>query len=102
MNDLFIEDGLSENDMLNYANTIMGKVSENEVAMDQLNHNTKEQAMLGQFPDSINKAVIESMGIHEKMAMKVLSNEAVAQGFVSLMFDVLMKGLEKETVGLKG
>ena len=102
MNDLFIEDGLTEADMLNYANTICGKVSEDEVAMDQLRSNNKEQAMLGQFPDSINKAVIESMGIHEKMAMKVLSNEAVAQGFVSLMFDVLMKGLEKETVGLKG
>ncbi len=49
MNDLFIEDGLSENDMLNYANTIAGKISENEVVMDQLRSNTKEQAMLGQF-----------------------------------------------------
>ncbi|PNH81113.1 restriction endonuclease subunit R [Vibrio diazotrophicus] len=95
MNDLFVEDGLSEADMLNYANTIAGKVSENEVVMDQLRNNTKEQAMLGQFPESINDAVIESMGIHEKMAMKVLSNEAVAKGFAGLMFDVLMKGLGK-------
>ena len=39
------------------------------------------------------------MGIHEKMAMKVLSNEAVAQGFVSLMFDVLMKGLRGKEGG---
>ncbi|MDY0206654.1 MAG: DEAD/DEAH box helicase family protein [Pseudomonas sp.] len=99
MNDLFIEDGLTEADMLNYANTICGKVSEDEVAMDQLRSNSKEQAMLGQFPDSINKAVIESMGIHEKMAMKVLSNEAVAHGFVSLMFDVLMKGLRGKEGG---
>ncbi|MAC46768.1 MAG: restriction endonuclease subunit R [Oceanospirillum sp.] len=95
MNDLFIEDGLSENDMLNYANTIAGKVSENEVVMDQLRSNTKEQAMLGQFPESINEAVIESMGVHDKMAMKLLSNEAVAKGFAGLMFDVLMKGLGK-------
>jgi len=29
------------------------------------------------------------------MAMKVLSNEAVAKGFAELMFDVLMKGLGK-------
>lgn len=93
MNDLFIEDGLSETDMINYANTIAGKVSENDIVMDQLRNNTKEQAMLGQFPESINEAVIESMGIHEKMAMKVLSNEAVAKGFAGLMFDVLMKGL---------
>ncbi|GAB2997886.1 type I restriction endonuclease subunit R [Psychrosphaera aestuarii] len=92
MNDLFVEDGLTEGDMLNYANTIAGKVSENDTVMDQLRNNTKEQAMLGAFPESINDAVIQSMGIHENMAMKVLSNEAVAKGFAELMFDVLMKG----------
>lgn len=94
MNDLFVEDGLSEGDMLNYANTIAGKVSENDTVMDQLRNNTKEQAMLGAFPESINDAVIQSMGVHENMAMKVLSNEAVAKGFAELMFDVLMKGLK--------
>jgi type I restriction enzyme R subunit len=96
MNDLFIEDGLSENDMINYANTIAGKVSENDVVMEQLRNNTKEQAMLGKFPESINKAVIESMGIHEDMAMKVLSNDKVAKGFAELMFDMLMKGVSSK------
>jgi type I restriction enzyme, R subunit len=96
MNDLFIEDGLSEGDMINYANTIAGKVAENETVMDQLRNNTKEQAMLGAFPESINDAVIQSIGVHENMAMKVLSNEAVAKGFAELMFDVLMKGLGKD------
>lgn len=96
MNDLFIEDGLSEGDMINYANTIAGKVAENETVMDQLRNNTKEQAMLGAFSESINDAVIQSMGVHENMAMKVLSNEAVAKGFAELMFDVLMKGLSKD------
>ena len=45
--------------------------------------------------DSVYDVVIESMGIHEKMAMKVLSNEAVAKGFAELMFDMLIKGLGK-------
>ncbi len=93
MNDLFVEDGLTEGDMVSYANTIAGKVSENDTVMDQLRNNTKEQAMLGAFPESINDAVIQSMGVHENMAMKVLSNEAVAKGFAELMFDVLMKGI---------
>jgi type I restriction enzyme R subunit len=93
MNDLFIEDGLSTGDMINYANTIAGKVAENETVMDQLRNNSKEQAMLGAFPESINDAVIQSMSVHENMAMKVLSNEAVAKGFSELMFDVLMKKL---------
>ncbi|UAA37734.1 type I restriction endonuclease subunit R [Paraneptunicella aestuarii] len=98
MNDLFIEDGLSENDMLNYANTIAGKISENEVVMDQLRSNTKEQAMLGQFPTSINNAIIESMDVHKDMAMKLLSNEAIAKGFAGLMFDMLMKGLNNPAI----
>ena len=91
MNELFIEDGLSEGDMINYANTIAGKVSENEIVMDQLRNNTKEQAMLGAFPESINDAVIQSMAVHENMAMKVLSNGAVAKGFASLILDILTK-----------
>lgn len=95
MNDLFIEDGLSENDMLNYANTIMGKVAENEVAMDQVKNNTKEQAMLGQFPEAIQTAIIESMETHNEMAMKALSEELVSKGIASLVFDMLVRGAGK-------
>lgn len=96
MNDLFIEEGLSENDLLNYANTIAGKISEDELVMEQLRSNTKEQALLGYFPDSITKAVIESMDVHNEMGMKVLSNEVLAKGFAGLMFDMLMKGLQNQ------
>jgi type I restriction enzyme R subunit len=95
MNDLFIDDDLTEGDMLNYANTIAGKIAENETVMDQLLNNTKDQAMLGKFPESIQKAVIESMGAHDDMATKVLANENIARGFAELMFDVLMKGMGK-------
>ncbi|WP_281279955.1 hypothetical protein [Colwellia ponticola] len=42
------------------------------------------------------------MGVHENMAMKVLSNEAVAKGFAEPMFDVLMKGLGKSVAAVKG
>jgi type I restriction enzyme R subunit len=41
--------------------------------------------MLGAFPESMNDAVVQSMSIHENIAMKVLSNEAVAKGFAELM-----------------
>lgn len=35
-NDLFIDYSLTETDMINYANTIMGKVSEEEVTMEHV------------------------------------------------------------------
>ncbi len=98
MNDLFIEDGLSEADMLNYANTIMGKVSENEIAMDQVSNNTKDQAMLGQFPEAIQTAIIDSLDTHNVMAMKALSSEEVSKGIASLVFDMLTKGAFKSSV----
>ncbi|MEZ9860074.1 type I restriction endonuclease subunit R [Vibrio splendidus] len=95
MNDLFIEDGLSENDMLSYAQTLFGKVQDDEVTMDQVKNNTKEQAMLGQFPEAIQTAIIESMETHNTMAMKALSDNAVKDGLASIVFDMFMKGLGK-------
>lgn len=58
MNDLFVEDGVSKSNMLNHVDTIVGKISENEVEMYQLRSNIKKQAMLGQFSESINNAII--------------------------------------------
>ena len=95
MNDLFIEDGLSENDMLSYAQTLFGKVQDDEVTMDQVKNNTKEQAMLGQFPEAIQTAIIESMETHNTMAMKALSDNAVKDGLASIVFDMFMRGLGK-------
>lgn len=102
MNDLFIEDGLTETDMLNYANTIMDKVAENQIVMDQLRNNSTQQAMLGQFPASINAAVIDSMGIHEKMALKVLSNDIISKGFANLVLDMLINRLETKELVTNG
>ncbi|WP_019613511.1 type I restriction endonuclease subunit R [Psychromonas ossibalaenae] len=95
MNDLFLEDGLSENDMLSYAQTLFGKVQDDEVTMDQVKNNTKEQAMLGQFPEAIQTAIIESMETHNTMAMKALSDDTVKNGLASIIFDMFMKGLNK-------
>ena len=75
----------------------MGKVSENEVAMDQVSNNTKEQAMLGQFPEAIQTAIIDSLDTHNIMAMKALSSEQVSKGIASLVFDMLMRGATKSS-----
>ncbi len=42
--------------------------------------------MLGQFPEAINRAVIESMDVNEKMGMKALTSEHVAKGLASLVY----------------
>lgn len=46
LNELFVTDGLSEADMVNYAYAILDKARENSTVMDQVRNNA-EQALLG-------------------------------------------------------
>jgi len=49
LNELFITDNLTDQDLVNYAYTIRDKVRENATVMLQIASNTPEQAMLGDF-----------------------------------------------------
>lgn len=62
-------------------------MQDDEVTMDQVKNNTKEQAMLCQFPEAIQITIIESMDTHNTMAMKALSDNAVKDGLASIVFD---------------
>ena len=97
LNDLFAGEALTDKDMVNYMQTIADKVRENDTVMDQLKNNTREQALLGDFSKAMLDAVLESRGAHEKQAVKVLSNEAVAKSFGDLLLDVLLRGLQKQS-----
>ena len=59
LNDVFVSDGLTENDLLDYARTITNKVSKNEAVMHQIRNNSAEQALLGDLA-SVDNAVMES------------------------------------------
>ncbi|QBZ83838.1 Type-1 restriction enzyme R protein [Hydrogenovibrio crunogenus] len=88
MNELFAGE-LTEDDKLNYAQTIRDKVMENEGVMAQFKVNTPEQTMLGDFPALITNAVIESMDNHQNMATQVLRNEQVQNGFARLILGMV-------------
>jgi len=88
LNELFITENLSDKDMLNYAFVVCDKLCENKVVMTQLDNNTREQAMLGDFPKAIDDAVIGSNEAHKEMMMQYLSSTDVAKGFAHLMYDL--------------
>lgn len=90
LNDLFITDNLTDDDMLNYAKTITDKVRENEKVMHQIRNNSPEQALLGDFSQAIDDAVMDSSNSHQNQMMQVLSNPQVAQGFAKVVFDMLI------------
>jgi type I restriction enzyme R subunit len=89
LNELFITDGLTDKDLINYAHTIRDKVSENQSVMQQILNNTPEQAMLGDFPKALDDAVMDSSEAHRKQMMQYLSNPDIAKGFARVVFDLL-------------
>jgi type I restriction enzyme R subunit len=89
LNELFITDELTDKDLINYASAIRDKLSENHSVMQQINNNTAEQAMLGDFHAALDNAVMDSSEAHQNQMMQILSNPQVAHGFARVVFDML-------------
>ncbi|MGB5446604.1 MAG: type I restriction endonuclease subunit R, partial [Psychromonas sp.] len=92
LNELFITDELTDNDLINYAHTVRDKLRENSAVMTQIANNTPEQALLGDFPQAIDDAVMDSNQVHQAMMMQYLSNPELAKGFARVVFDLLKMG----------
>lgn len=92
LNELFITDNLTDQDLVNYAYTIRDKVMENEMVMMQIANNTPEQAMLGDFPQAVDDAIMGSHEAHQEQMMQLLSNPEKAKGFARVVFDLLQGG----------
>ena len=90
LNELFVTDGLSEADLISYAYTIRDKVRENKTVMHQIENNAPEQALLGDFGDAIDDAVIGSGEAHQNQMMQYLNNKELQAGFQRLVFDMLL------------
>ena len=89
LNELFVTDQLTEKDMVNYAYTIRDKVSENQLVMQQLANNTPEQALLGNFANAVDDAIMDSGDAHQNQMMQLLSDPAKASKFARVVFDLL-------------
>ncbi|ADE54195.1 type I restriction endonuclease subunit R [Coraliomargarita akajimensis] len=89
LNELFITDDLTQNDLINYAHTIRDKVRENEKVMHQIANNTDEQAMLGDFPKAVDEAIMDSSDAHQNQMFQLLSDPKKSKTFARIVFDLL-------------
>lgn len=89
LNELFVTDNLTEQDMVNYAYTIRDKIRENELVMMQIASNSPEQAMLGDFPRAVDDAIMGSHEAHQEQMMQLLSDPKKVAGFARVVFDLL-------------
>ena len=99
LNELFVTDGLTDQDLVNYAYTIRDKVSENEAVMRQIATNSRDQALLGDFPMALDEAVMESGEAHHNQMMQYLNSPELQAGFQRVVFDML---LSKQAGGVMG
>ncbi len=90
LNELFITDGLTDQDMINYAYTIRDKVRENDRVMDQIANNSPEQALLGDFAEALDDAVMSSSEVHQNQMTQYLNNPELAAKFQRVIFDLLL------------
>jgi len=89
LNEMFVTDELSDDDMVNYAYTIRDKVKESDAVMNQIANNTSSQAMLGDFPRAVDDAILASSDAHQNQMMQLLSDSSKAEKFQKLIFELL-------------
>ena len=87
LNDLFASETLTDKDRLNYMNTIKDKVMENSLVAAQVESNTPDQILLGDFPKAVQDAVMASMDSHKEMSSEILRDVKIAEKFVGLLLE---------------
>ena len=92
LNEIFVADQLTGKDMVNYAYTIRDKVGENGIVMQQIENNSAEQALLGDFSKAIDDAIMDSSAAHQNQMLQLLADPKKAAGFARVVFDLLVSG----------
>ena len=89
LNEVFITDNLTDKDMINYAYTVRDKIAENTTVMSQIINNSPEQAMLGDYPQALDDAILDSNEAHQEQMMQLLSDAVRNEKFKRVVFDLL-------------
>jgi type I restriction enzyme R subunit len=95
LNEVFAGDGLTEGDMLNYARAIKDKVREDQNVVTQIANNTREQALLGDFPKAVEEAILNSNEAQQKQMMKLLSMSDKFSQFMNTIYDMMQNDVGK-------
>jgi type I restriction enzyme R subunit len=88
LNELFGE-GITEDDKLAFAMQVSEKLRKNETVMDQVQNNSREQALKADLPQAANAAIVEALSSHNAMATRLLSDEQTRDVFVALLYEIL-------------
>jgi len=89
LNEIFLDDKLTENDLVNYSRSIADKVRENPDVMQQIASNPPKLAKQGDFPKAVDDAILSSNEAYQAQMLQLLSDPTKAAKFASVVFDIL-------------
>lgn len=81
--------GFKDNEHINFAKSIIDRVQRNDLVMTQIQNNPKEQAMMGDFPKTVDNALIDNHETHQKLTLPLLSDPQKAALFREILFDLI-------------
>lgn len=91
LNELFGEN-ITDDDKLAFAMQVSEKLRKNETVMDQVQNNSRDQALKADLPQAANDAIVEALSSHNEMATRLLSDQQTRDVFVTLLYEILKGG----------
>ena len=70
--------------------------------MQQVRNNPPAQVMLGDFPQAVVDAVVESGEAHESLMRRVLEDKPTAERFAQLLLALILKGANERKARASG
>lgn len=91
INKLFGDIAPSE-DQQHFVNQVTSHTTGNDLVVEQINKNTKEQTMNGDLPKVVTQSVIQAMTSHTAIANVLLKDKQVMGEFVGIVYDLVKNG----------
>ena len=87
MNDIF-GDISDQEAREHFTNHIVSLTQSNDVVKEQIEKNTKQQALNGELPSEVNSAIVRAMTSHGELSRVLLQDPQSMSAFVSLIYDI--------------
>lgn len=97
MNDLFGD--VSDDQGQRHFTAQVADIAKNHARVsEQIDKNTKEQALHGDLPEVAKKAAVDAMQSHDKLARTLLKDSQNMNDFYSLIYDIVKHGKTKNLI----
>lgn len=87
-------------DQKHFTAQIVQRTQENNLVYEQINQNTKTQAMTGDLPSIVTQSVIQAMASHDAIARTLLKDQQSMKDFVGIIYDLVKAGNGNDMLGL--